>query len=139
MILDKHLSIREAKNELWKLENELGLYLNHKKINFIKTQASSVTYKDIIISKTHNVFDNFLHYVIKDDELDDKIYSLQESIIQYQKYIVEEMRRMSKYDEVGLICYLREEEHRSWKYIDKILNRSYDYSKVKYSRYKKMN
>ena len=34
MILQKHLSIKEARNEIEKLNNELDLYLTNKKINF---------------------------------------------------------------------------------------------------------
>lgn len=136
MILEKHLTIREAKNEIAKLENELDVYLTKKKINFLKTQPGAMNYKSIISDQSHNIFDKFLHYQIRDEEYDTKIYSLQESIISYQQYVIKEMQRMSQYDEVGLICYLREEENYSWKEIDKELHRGEDYSRTKYKRYK---
>lgn len=136
MILGKHLTIGEAKNEIKKLENELDLYLTQKKINYYKTQGGAVQYKDVVTSRTNNVFDKFSHYVIKDEEYDIKIYGLQESILSYQEYIVKEMKRMSETDEIGLICHLKEEEKMSWKEIDRLLHRGSDYSRTKYKRYK---
>lgn len=138
MIQEKKLTIREAKNELLRLENQLDVYLTQKKINFLKTQPGAIQYKDIMVDSSVNIFDKFLHYQIRDEEMDLTIYSLQESILSYQQFIVKEMKRMSKYDEVGLICYLREEENKSWYQIDQILHRASDYSRVKYQRYKKM-
>lgn len=139
MISQKYLTIREAKNEVIHLENELEVYLTKKRVNFLKTQPGTVNYKDIITSKTNNIFDKYTHYVIKDEEIDTKIFGIQESIASYMQFIVNEMKRMSKYDEIGLICYLREEERQNWKYIDKVLHRSDGYSKVKYMRYKRKN
>ena len=136
MITQKHLTIREAKNEIIKLENELDVYLTKKKINFLKTQPGSMKYQDVITSATHNIFDKFTHYIIKDEEIDTKIYGLQESIVSYQEYIVKEMKRMSEYDEIGLIDYLKNEEKRTWKEIDDLLHRGKDYARTQYKRYK---
>lgn len=134
--IQRDLTLKEIKNQIWELENKLEFYLTQKKINFVKTQAGAIQYKDVV-SSSNSIFDKHTHYIIKDEEYDNKIYSLQESLASYEQLLAKEMKRMSKYDEVGLICYLREEEDRSWKYIDKILHRSFGYSKVKYSRYKK--
>ncbi len=120
MILEKHLTIKEARNEISKLENELDLYLTKKKINFIKTQPKSIEIKDIVASKTNTIFDRFTHYVIKDEELDSKIYWLQESIVSYQEYIVKEMRRISENGGSELIVYLRDEERLPWKEVSNI-------------------
>lgn len=124
MISGKHLTIREAKNEIEKLENELDLYLTQKKINYYKTQAGAIKYKDIVSSKTNSIFDKFAHYVIKDEEYDSKIYSLQESIIGYQEYIVKEMKRISQNGGNELIVYLRDEQKLPWNEITKITNYS---------------
>lgn len=131
----KDLSLKEIKNQIWELKNKLDFYLTQKKINFTKTQAGAIQYKDVI-SSSNSIFDKYTHYVIKDEEYDNTIYSLQESLASYEQLLVKEMKRMSKYDEVGLICYLREEEHKSWKQIDKLLHRGEDYSRTKYKRYK---
>ena len=133
MIVNKHLTIKEAHNEIIKLENELDLYLTKKKINFVKTQPASSKFKDIVTSRTNAIFDKFNHYVIKDEELDTKIYSLQESILGYQEYIVKEMKRISEIEPFKLKVYeLREDiefirEHnrkRTWLEIAELTNYS---------------
>ncbi len=110
MILEKHLTIKEARNEIEKLENELDVYLTKKKINYVKTQPGSSKFKDVVTSRTNAIFDKFSHYIIKDEELDTKIYSLQESILSYQEYILKEMKRISKIEPHKIKVYeLRED------------------------------
>lgn len=110
MILEKHLTIKEARNEIEKLENELDVYLTKKKINYVKTQPGSSKFKDVVTSRTNAIFDKFSHYIIKDEELDTKIYSLQESILSYQEYILKEMQRISNIEPYKLKIYeLRED------------------------------
>ena len=110
MILEKHLTIKEARNEIEKLENELDVYLTKKKINYFKTQPGSSKFKDVVTSRTNAIFDKFSHYIIKDEELDTKIYSLQESILSYQEYILKEMQRISNIEPYKLKVYeLRED------------------------------
>ncbi len=131
-VIEKHLSIEEAKNEIKKLENELDLYLTKKKINYQKTQPASIKIKDIVIS-SKNIFDKFSHYVIKDEELDIKIYSLQEAILSYQEYILKEMKRISELEPYKLRVYeLREDvdfirthgRKRTWLEIAELTNYS---------------
>lgn len=133
MILEKHLTIKEARNEIEKLENELDVYLTKKKINYVKTQPGSSKFKDVVTSRTNAIFDKFSHYIIKDEELDTKIYSLQESILSYQKYILKEMQRISNMEPYKLKVYeLREDmefirEHnrkRTWLEIAGLTNYS---------------
>lgn len=110
MILEKKLTIKEARNEIEKLENELDVYLTKKKINYVKTQPGSSKFKDVVTSRTNAIFDKFSHYIIKDEELDTKIYSLQESILSYQEYILKEMQRISNVEPYKLKVYeLRED------------------------------
>lgn len=133
MILEKHLTIKEARNEIEKLENELDVYLTKKKINYVKTQPGSSKFKDVVTSRTNAIFDKFSHYIIKDEELDTKIYSLQESILSYQEYILKEMQRISNIEPYKLKVYeLREDmdfirkynRKRYWMEIAETLNYS---------------
>ncbi len=133
MILEKHLTIKEARNEIEKLENELDVYLTKKKINYVKTQPGSSKFKDVVTSRTNAIFDKFSHYIIKDEELDTKIYSLQESILSYQEYILKEMQRISNIEPYKLKVYeLREDmdfirDHnrkRTWLEIAELTNYS---------------
>ena len=113
------MNIREARNEVEKLGNELELYLEKKKINFNKTQPGSIKYQDIV---THSniLIDKFTHYVIKDVELDEHILTLQEEINSLEKYIIEEMKRISKSpDSTEQIKFYRDELKMSWEEIAK--------------------
>lgn len=121
---NKFLTIRQAKNEIKKLENNLDLYLTKKKINFEKTQPASNEIKSVVTSKGNVLFDKFTHYVIKDEELDSTIYSIQESILAYQQFIVKEMKRISDAKGSELITYLRDEENLSWNEIKDIVHYS---------------
>lgn len=93
-----HLTIEEAKKEIDRLNNELELYLEKKQINFERTLPSSSKLKDIIPGKTDSIsiFDKFTHYIIKDEECDDKIYQLLETINAYERFIIRETKRLSK-------------------------------------------
>lgn len=132
----EHLTIKRAKNEILKAQNELDVYLTKKKINFIRQLPGSSKMKDTMVDSSRVIFDKFTQYVIRDEELDEKITSLLETINAYEKFIIEETKRLQKYDEVGLIYYLKEEKGLSWKEIDKALHRSEDYSRLKYNRAK---
>lgn len=135
--LQNKLSIRETKNIIKQLQNELELYMEKKQINFDRTQPSSSKIKEVITSRSNSIFDSFTSYMIKDEECDDKIYALKDSILAYEKYLNNELNRMREYDDVSLIVYLKEEEQWGWGEIDKFLNLGYDYSRTKYKRYKK--
>ena len=130
MISGKELTIKEAKNEIKRLENELDIYLTQKNINFLKTQPKAMQIKDLVVDSSHVNLDTFLNYVSRDEECDEKIYSLLASI-------AKEIQRMSTYDEIAYIGYLKYDEGKSWREIDKILHHGEGYSKVKYIRYKK--
>lgn len=135
-MIEKKLTIREAKNEIKSLENELDVYLTKKNLNLLKTQPKAMQIKDIVVDSSHTNFDSFLNYVSKDEEYDVKIYGLLASIYSYKSYIAKEIQRLCKYDEIGYIRYLREDEKKSWREIDKILHRGEDYSRTKYKRFK---
>lgn len=137
MILEKHLTIKEARNEILKLQHELDLYLTKRNANFLRTQPGAVKPQEVIVDSSKVNYDVFLNYMIRDEEYDPKIYGLLASICAYQSYIAKEKERMSKYDEIGYIVHLREEEKLSWREIDKMLHRGDDYSRTKYKRYKK--
>ena len=137
MIVQKHLTIREAKNEIKHLEHELDVYETQRNINFLKTQPSAIKIKDIMVDSSHTNIDSFLNYVSKDEELDVKVFELIASIYSYKAYIAKEICDMRKHDEIAYIEYLKYDEKKSWREIDKILNHGENYSKVKYARYKK--
>ena len=135
--MEQHLTIREVKNKIKRLENELNVYMTKKNINLLKVQPRAMQIKDLVVDSSHTNFDPFLNYIQKDEEYDVKIYGLLASIYSYKAYIANEIKRMAEYDEISYIAYLREEEKKSWREIDRILHHGEGYSKLKYIRYKK--
>jgi hypothetical protein len=129
------LSLKQIKNEILKLNNQLENYLNLKKINFDKATGSTYRFKDVI-TQTSFVFDKYTQYLIKDEDYDSKIISLQQSILSYEDLLIKEMKRVRQYDDILLIIYLREDLGWSWKKIDSTLHYSEGYSRVRYCNYK---
>lgn len=119
----EHLTIEKAKNEREKLNNELELYLEKKQINFIKTQPKATQLKDVVVSSGFTN-DKFVHFVIKDTELDTTIYCLQKEINALEKYIIEEMERISKECGSDLIRYYRDDKKYQWEKIARLTNYS---------------
>ena len=135
-IESNHLSLRQIKNEIIKLQNQLDHWCTKKRINFEKTQPQSFQYDKIKVDTSHVNNDPLTLYMIKDEECDLKILGLYESLLSYQQLYEREIKRMIQYDEIPLICYLKEEQGWSWKMIDKLLYHAEDYSRTKYNRYK---
>ena len=121
-----HLTISKAKIIREQLINELDLYLERKEINFIKTQPGSPIMRDIVEGKSDSfkISDKFTHYLIKDTELDEKIFALEKEINAYEKFIINEMERINKAGKNYLITYYRDVEHLSWNKISRLTNYS---------------
>lgn len=122
----EHLTINQAKIERERLINELDLYLEQKEINFIKTQPTSPIMKDIIEGKSDGfrISDKLTHYLIRDEQFDEKIFALQKSINAYENFIIKEMERINKAGGNYLIKYYRDVEHFSWNKISRLTNYS---------------
>ena len=121
-----HLTLNQAKIEREKLINELELYLEQKEINFIRTQPKSPIMKDIIEGKSDGfrISDKLTHYMIKDEQFDEKIFALQKSINSYERFIINEMERINKAGGNYLIKYYRDVEKFSWNKISRLTNYS---------------
>ena len=132
-----NLTISKAKNEILKLEHQLDVLATKKNINFLKTQPGAIKLKELVVDSSHTNYDSFLNYVQRSETIDNEIYAILASIYSYKTFIAKELQRLSKYDEIGYIIYLREEERKSWREIDRILHHGEDYSRIKYYRYKK--
>lgn len=130
------MTLKEIKNELTKLNNQLENYFNQKKINFEKATGTTSSLKDVITSKTNFVFDKLTHYVIKDEVYDDKILEIQERISSLETLYFKEIERLKRYEDLTLIVFLKEEEKLKWREIDKMLNLGIDYARTKYRLYR---
>ena len=111
---NNHLTILEIKKKLRDLNDDLESELTNKKINFERTQPRSPTLKDIIVDTSHNSFDKFSHYVIKDAELDLKIITLLEEINNYEALVIKRIKSIALANEKEAeVIILREDE--KWK------------------------
>ena len=121
-----HLTISKAKIIREQLINELDLYLEKKEINFIKTQPGSPIMKDIIEGKSDGfkISDKYTHYIVKDEQLDEKIFALEKEINAIEKFIIKEMERINRAGGNYLIRYYRDVEHFSWNKISRLTNYS---------------
>lgn len=133
MVLEKHLSIREAVNEKEKLENQVQLYLDKKELNFYNTQPKGSDYNKILVESSITLFDRFLKYVEKSFEYDEKLFSLMASVNAYNEYIINELKRISQIEPYKTKIYrLREDKKyiettgrkRTWEEIARITNYS---------------
>lgn len=136
-MIEEGITITEAKNRIARIENNLKLLREKKNINFIKTQPRGSIYKELAIPGT-NTSDKFAHFIIADATIDKQIISLERELIAYNTFILDEIERMQKYDEIALISYLRE-QGKQWREIDQKLHRSDGYSRLKFARYKKQH
>ncbi len=121
-----HLTIEGAKREIDKLNNELELYLEKKNINFQRTQPTSPVLKDIIPGKSDSIpiFDKYTHYLIKDEECDNKIYQLLDSINAYERFIIKETKRLSEVEPIKLKIYLLKQKGKTFEQIGELLGYS---------------
>lgn len=121
MIIEKELTIKEIKHQIKELEDDLDLYLTLKKINFEKTQPKAVNYKEVMVNNNSH-FDKFSHYMIKDEDYDETIYSKTEALNAWEKRLIEKIKSVSTSNDKAFITYLREEEEMSWLEIEATTN-----------------
>ena len=131
------MEFKELLNNIEQLQNRLEFYLNKKKINYGKTELHTSSIKEVSNSINNVKTDIFCDYMIQDKECDKKIIQYRTELLNYETLLNKEIERMSRYDEIGLIVFLRFSCNWKWKDIDKALNRGTDYCRTLYNRFKK--
>ena len=129
--------LKEIRNTLIQIQNRLNFLLNQKKINFERTQPGSPRFKEAIVSQSHNFVDTFALYMIKDEELDVEIQELRDQYYNWLEYYNKEVKRLSQYDDVLMIEFLKNELRWKWNAIDNYLGYAPDVSRHKYCKYLK--
>lgn len=127
--------LKEIRNTLIQIQNRLNFLLNQKEINFERTQPCSPRFKEAIVSQSRNFVDTFALYMIKDEELDAEIQDLRDQYYNWLEYYNKEVKRLSQYDDVLMIEFLKNELHWKWYEIDRYLNYATDVSRHKYAKY----
>ena len=133
---DNTLTLKEIRNKIIKLNNNIENYCGLKKIEFEKTQPKAMIFNKLKVDVSHVNYDLFIKYVIKSNKYDDKIIPLEKELLQYQTLFINEIERMKKYDEIPLIEFLKYEVELTWGDIDKFLCYAEGTSKKKWDRYK---
>ena len=128
--IQKTLTIREVNKIIRDLNDELELYLTKKEINFNKTQPMSIKIKEMLVDQTFNYHDKFAHYMIKDEDLDNKIVALLSSINAYEKLKINRIRSiaLANENEASIIKFREDENYsskhegkpRSWELISEL-------------------
>lgn len=142
MELTKELTIKEANNEIERIDNQLEFYFNKKEQAFNRTQPKPTDIKDSIHSTLR--IDSNLEYVALCEKLDPIIDSLQEDKKLLLDFIEKELQRLGKYRELEqLIIYYKEQyvpksnEEVTWYFISKKVYASESTCKRIYKKYKK--
>lgn len=133
-VVDSHyMSLRQIKNEIVRLQNNLEYWCNKKKINYQKTQPQSFKYDKIKVDVSHVNNDPLTMYMVKDEECDDKIFSIYQSLLSYQQLYLKEIKRLTDIEPYKIKVYeLREDSEfianhgrkRTWLEISEITNYS---------------
>lgn len=132
-------SLREIRNKVIEIDNRLTFLLEKKQINFEKLQPGSQMFKSVMVDSSRNIVDKFALYMIKDEELDKEIQDLRDQYIIWVKYYNEELKRLSKYNDILMIEFLKNELGWKWSQIDNYLHYSEGGSRKKYYRCMKKN
>lgn len=131
------LSLREIKNEIQRLNNQIEFYLEKKQLEFERTQPKERKLKEVLVQSSIKDNDPFGTYMINCEKYDKKIYDTKIELAQYEKLLSQEILRMKKYDDLPLIVFYKEECNWSFSKIDRELNYADGSCKMKYYRYKK--
>lgn len=133
------MTIKEANNQINKIDNQIEYYLSKKELELLKAQPQAVTIKDTIVGGGKRV-DKFANYVISIKEIDDKLDELYAEKKIFDEYIDKELVRLKKYREVEqLIVYYKEQcpEELTWIQISFRVQLSEGHCRKIYRRWKK--
>lgn len=115
------MNLKEASNEIKKIDNEIEYWLNEKEIVIGKVLPGALdTSKENVTGGTRT--DKFLNYIMKNEKINyelDKLYARKNNL---ESYVENELHRLGKYKEVEkLIIYYKEQclENYTWEEISR--------------------
>lgn len=136
------MSLKEANQELEKLESEYEYWLEQKEINLSLVLPSAVSIKDEIVSGGKKV-DRILKYVELQDnkKIDETLEYIYQRKRNLENWIDRELKILNKYNEIEqLIVFYKEitTELLTWEQISRKVHYSKDYCRRIYRRYKNL-
>lgn len=133
------MTIREANNQINRIDNEIEYYLKKKELEMTKMLPQATKYDKTLVDGGKRE-DKYANYVVKNELIDkiiDKLYADKRLL---EDFIEKELIRLKKYDEVvQLIVFYKEESLKkyTWLQISQRVHISESQCKRIYRKYKK--
>ena len=133
------MTIKEANNQINKLDNEIEYYLKKKELETRKLMPQATRYDKTLVDGGKRV-DKYANYVIKSEIIDKELDNLFQAKRLLEDFVEKELIRLNKYDEVlQLIVYYKEQcfEKLTWQQISNRVHYSVAQCRNLYRKYKK--
>lgn len=133
------MTIKEANNQINKLDNEIEYYLRKKELETRKLMPQATKYDKTLVDGGKRV-DKYANYVIKSEIIDKELDNLFQAKRLLEDFVEKELIRLNKYDEVlQLIVYYKEQcfEKLTWQQISNRVHYSVAQCRNLYRKYKK--
>ena len=121
------LTLKNANNEIRKLQNEIAHLIRIKKYFFNKTQPTSKTYFGERVSGSPKKINVFLNYIetLEEKDIDNLIALKSEEKVILEMYVLDEMNRIKEFDKrIYDIIYYRAIKGYKWSRVASITNYS---------------
>ena len=144
------MNLKEAREILEHLDNDLELLLNEKEVLFNKTQPTAIKYdkESIMGGKRENRYENYL-ISVEEKAFDSKIDDIYTRKRLYEKWVTRELKILETYgdleqsiryykeDDVRKCPYTKRTIHNTWEEIGKKVHYTPSYCRRIYKDYKK--
>ena len=132
------MTIKEANNQINKLDNEIEYYLKRKELELNKLMPQATKYDKTLVDGGKRE-DKYANYAIKSEIIDKELDNLFEAKRLLEDFVEKELIRLNKYDEVlQLIVYYKEQclEKLTWQQISNRVHYSIAQCKRIYKKWK---
>lgn len=133
------MTIKEANNQINKIDNEIEYYLKKKELEMAKMMPQATKYDKTLVDGGKRE-DKYANYVVKNELIDKTIDKLYDDKRLLEDFIEKELIRLKKYDEVmQLIVYYKEQclEKLTWQQISNRVHYSVTQCRNIYRKWKK--
>ena len=133
------MTIKEANNQINRIDNEIEYYLKKKELEMSKMMPQATKYDKTLVDGGKRE-DKYANYVIKNELIDKELDKLFKEKLLLENFIEKELLRLGKYDEVvQLIVYYKEQslEKLTWQQISLKVHYSTAQCRSLYRKWKK--
>lgn len=132
------MTIKEANNQINKIDNEIEYYLKKKELEMAKMMPQATKYDKTLVDGGKRE-DKYANYVVKNELIDKTIDKLYDDKRLLEDFIEKELIRLKKYDEVmQLVVFYKEQcfEKLTWQQISNRVHYSVIQCKRIYKKWK---